>query len=104
MLAALPPPLLGQQDSPDFITYLKKNLIRPLRSGGLTPFDLPANVPCLSGVSCPSDHDEQGVFMGGQVDVGGGSALRLLLDLPLQHPAGRHVGNLQRGVMSSSHE
>lgn len=89
----------------DFITYFfKKNEIRPLRSEGLTPFDLPANVACLSVVSCPSDHDESRVFVGAQVEAGGDSAPRLLLDLPLQHPAGRHVENLQLGVMSSAHE
>lgn len=84
----------------DFIAYQ----IRPLRSVELTPFDLSANVPRLSGLSCPSDHDEQRVFVGAKVDAGGGSAPRLLLDLPLQHPAGRHVENLQFGVMSSAHE
>lgn len=36
--------------------------------------------------------------MGAEVEVCGGSAPRLLLDLPLQHPAGRHVGDLD--VMS----
>ena len=53
----------------------------------------------LSVVSCPSDNDEQGVFVEAEVEVcGGSSAPRLLLDLPLQHPAGRHVGKLD--VMS----
>lgn len=81
-----------------------KNQIRPLRCEEHTPFDLPANVPRLSAVSCPSDHDEQRVFVGAQVEAGGGSAPRLLLDLPLQHPAGSHVEYLQFGVMSSAHE
>lgn len=54
----------------------------------------------LSEVSGPSDNDEQGVFVEAEVEVCGGSAPRLLQDLPLQHPAGRHVGNLQLDVMS----
>lgn len=54
----------------------------------------------LSEVSGPSDNDEQGVFVEAEVEVCGRSAPRLLLDLPPQHPAGRHVGNSQLGVMS----
>lgn len=96
---------LGQQYlSARTILLHIKNQIRPLRNEKLTPFDLPANVPRLSGVSRPSDHDEQRVFVGTQVEAGGGGAPRLLPDLPLQHPAGRHVDNLQFGVMSSVHE
>lgn len=107
MFAAQPPPLwrvrpAGLARAHDLLHI--KNQFRPLRSEGLTPLDLPANVPRLSGVSCPSDHDEQRVFVGAQVEAGGGSAPRLLLDLPLQHPAGRHVENLQLDVMSSAHE
>lgn len=55
---------------------------------------------CLPEVSGPSDNDEQGVFVGAEVGVCSRSAPRLVLDLPLQHPAGRHVGNLQLDVMS----
>lgn len=85
---------LGQRDSPAHRFYRTlKNQIRPLRSEEPTPFDLPANVARLPGVSCPSDHDEQRVFVGAQVEAGGGSAPGLLLDLPLHHPAGRHVEN-----------
>lgn len=47
-----------------------------------------------------SDNDEQRVFVETQVEVCGRSAPRLLLDLPLWHPAGRHVGNLQLDMMS----
>lgn len=96
----------GQQDSPARTILLHiENQIRPLRSEELTPLDLPANVVRLSGVSSPSDHNEQRVFVGVQVEAGGsGSAPRLLLDLPPQQPAGRHVENLQFGVMSSAHE
>lgn len=54
----------------------------------------------LSEASGPSDYDEQGVFMEAKVEVCGSGALRLLLDLPLQHPAGRHVGKLRFYVMS----
>lgn len=54
----------------------------------------------LSEVSGPSDNDEQRVFVETQVEVCGRSAPRLLLDLPLRHPAGRHVGKLQLDVMS----
>lgn len=66
-----------------------------------TSLNLAADVFRLSEVSGPSDYDEQRVFMQSQVVVCGRSAPRLLLDLPLQHPAGRHVGNLWLGVMSS---
>lgn len=46
----------------------------------------------LSEVCGPSDDDEQGVFVGAEVEVRGRGAPRLLPDLPLRHPAGRHVG------------
>lgn len=54
----------------------------------------------MSEVSGPSYNDEQGVFVEAEVSVCGRSAPRLLLDLPLRQPAGRHVGNLHLGVMS----
>lgn len=65
-----------------------------------TSLYLPADVFRLPEASGPSDYDEQGVFMEAKVEVCGSSAFRLLLDLPLQHPAGRHVGKLRFYVMS----
>ena len=56
---------------------------------------------CVSEVSGASDDDEHGVLVRAEVEVcGAGCAPRLLPDLPLQHPAGRHVGNLRWDVMS----
>lgn len=63
-----------------------------------TSFNLPADVRRPSEVRCPSYDDQHGVLVEAQIDVCGGCGARLLLDLPLRHPAGRHVGNLD--VMS----
>lgn len=81
----------------------KQNGIQQLLDAGWnkpTSLYLPADVFRLPEASGPSDYDEQGVFMEAKVEVCGSGALRLLLDLPLQHPAGRHVGKLRFYVMS----
>lgn len=65
-----------------------------------TSFNVPASVSRVSGVSSASYNDEQGVFVQAQVRVCGRDAPRLLLYLPLRHPAGRHVGNLHLDMMS----
>lgn len=67
-----------------------------------TSLDLTADVSRLSEASGPSHDNEQRVFVERRaVEVCGRGAPRLLPDLPLRHPAGRHVGNLQWDVMSS---
>lgn len=63
-----------------------------------TSLDVPADVSRLSEVCGPSDDDEQGVFVGAEVEVRGRGAPRLLPDLPLRHPAGRHVGEPAVGM------
>lgn len=66
-----------------------------------TSFDLATDVPRLSGVSGPSHDNEQRVLVGIQVEVCGAPRL-LLPDLPLRHPAARHVGQLTVGMWCHS--
>lgn len=68
-----------------------------MRISKRTSFDLATDVPRLSGVSCPSHDNEQRVLVGGQAEVCGAPRL-LLPDLPLRHPAARHVGQLTVGM------
>lgn len=78
--------------------------IKATGEGDPTSFNLPADVSRLPEVSGTSDNDEQWVFVDAQVKVCGRNAPRLLPDLPLRHPAGRHVENLQLDVMSLNWE
>lgn len=80
--------------------YKERHAVKEACCSKRTSHNLPADVSGLSGVSRPSYNDEQGVFVEAEVEVCGRSAARLLLVLPLQHPAGRHVGNLYLDVMS----
>ena len=93
-------------NSSAFLTRISKRrraMLREVRErereeGKRTSLDVPADVSRLSEVCGPSDDDEQGVFVEAEVEVCGRGAPRLLPDLPLRHPAGRHVGEPAVGM------